>query len=408
MKTMSSTPRFFDETAAARARRVSATQLPHSQSRYNLLVVGTGMMGREHMRVASLLGRARVHGIFDTHAGSIEQALSEFAAYADHVPVVYEDLESACQDDRIDAILICSPNYTHFDVLTVAARSGKPLFVEKPMATRLVDAGKTLELAADYPGFIQLGMQYRYKSQYVDAFHAVYKENSLGAVKTIAMSEYRPPFLDKVGQWNKFNDYSGGTLVEKCCHYFDLINLMAGSRPERVFASGGQALNFLDFQQDGRRADIDDHAFVIIDYATGIRASFTLNMFSRELYEELIVTGEQGRLLACEHSSFTPGSRSRGTIQVETQGHPAYSGIDVTYPDIIEASGHHGATFFEHEALVDRLQGKATDAATPLQGIWAMIVASAAQQSIVSGEIVTITDFLTEQGLAHLLAAAAD
>ena len=60
------------------------------------------------------------------------------------------------------------------------------------------------------------------------------------------MSEYRPPFLDKVEQWNKFNEFSGGTFVEKCCHYFDLINLLAEGQPE-MFSPAGDKRNFLNF-----------------------------------------------------------------------------------------------------------------------------------------------------------------
>ena len=96
----------------------------------------------------------------------------------------------------------------------------------------------------------------------------------------MSVSEYRPPFLDKVDQWNKFARLSGGTLVEKCCHYFDLINLLP--RPGLcVYASGGRAVNFFDFERNGVKSDIDDHAFVAGDYANGVRASFTLNMFVR-------------------------------------------------------------------------------------------------------------------------------
>ncbi|MFL2495511.1 MAG: Gfo/Idh/MocA family oxidoreductase [Porticoccaceae bacterium] len=98
--------------------------------------------------------------------------------------------------------------------------------------------------------FVQLGLQYRYKSQYVEALHELKQRKSLGSLKTISVSEHRPPFLDKVDQWNKFNQNTGGTLVEKCCHYFDLMNLMADAAPIRVYASGGQAVNFADFTSE--------------------------------------------------------------------------------------------------------------------------------------------------------------
>jgi len=369
-----------------------------SQRKPRLLIVGAGMMGREHLRVSQLLGWADVKGIVDPDGGSLEWACSDWRLLTDAPLTIYRDLSEACLDDAVDAIVIATPNHTHRDVLHAVAESGKPLLLEKPMATTLADAMDIVNLAREYPAVIQLGMQYRFKAQYVEALQAVAK-STLGQVKTVAMSEYRPPFLDKVDQWNKFNRYSGGTLVEKCCHYFDLINVVAQSRPRRVYASGGRAVNFLDFEWRGELSDIDDHAMTIIDYDNGVRASFTLNMFCQELYEELVVVGERGRLVASEHASFQPDTASKAELLVEVPDHPAYRGVPVGYPDWIEASGHYGATFFEHIAFNLQLAGQAVDAATPEQALWSLIVASAAQHSIQIGREVDVGAFCEAEGL---------
>ena len=330
---------------------------------------------------------------------SVQVATEEFARHADHELVVHESLEAACQDEAADALIICTPNYTHIDVLEVAAKSGKPILLEKPMATTVADAKTILGIAASYPSFIQVGLQYRYKAPYVEARHEVLARRSLGDVKTIAMSEYRPPFLDKVGQWNKFSEYSGGTLVEKCCHYFDLMNLLADSLPVRVYASGGQAVNFTDFEYSGISSDIDDHAFVIIDYANGVRGSFTLNMFSPHFYEELVVCGTDGRLVATERFDFLQDDVSHSSLAIEKPETGASRTMDVSYARPIEQSGHHGATFFEHIAFADQLDGKATDCASAEQGYWSIIVGAAAQQSRDTGAPVDIQQFLNQQGL---------
>jgi len=271
------------------------------------------------------------------------------------------------------------------------------------MATTLADAAALMDAAQTHSSFVQIGLQYRYKAQYQEAFHEVKSRHSLGRIHTISMSEYRPPFLDKVGQWNKFNCNSGGTLVEKCCHYFDLINLMAGSRAVRVYASGGQAVNFLDFKKEGVPSDIDDHAFVSIDYANGIRASFTLNMFCPDFSEEMIVVGDQGRLLTAERFDFHAQLPTHASIKVELGENGASRSTELSYPTLIEQSGHHGATYYEHMALMDQLDGKQVDCATVQQGLWSMIVASAAQVSISSGQAVNIDNYLREQKLGKLL-----
>ena len=365
-----------------------------------LAIIGTGTIGQEHMYVATLLGRARVHGIYDSQVQSMDSAEKNFKDYSDQSLIRYADLASACSDPEVDALMICTPNYTHADVLKVAMRSGKPIFLEKPMATTLVDADAIVKANDAYPSFIQIGLQYRYKAQYIEAFHEVQQRTSVGVVKTITMSEYRPPFLDKVGQWNKFNQYSGGTLVEKCCHYFDLINLLADAMPVRVYASGGQAVNFLDFQKDGVPADIDDHAFVIIDYTNGVRANFTLNMFCHDFTEEMVVTGDRGRLVANELFNVHQQQPSKATIALEKGEWGASKQTDVTYAREIEKSGHHGATYYEHVAFVDQLDGKACESATPVQGLWSMIVASAAQHSIKTQQAVDIRAFMLDNNLA--------
>ena len=364
-----------------------------------LLIVGVGMMGREHLRVTQRLGWAEVQGIVDPFNGSIEWALSDWSLLSSQPLRVYPDLREACLDSAVDAIVICSPNHTHYDVLQIVCESGKPILLEKPMATTLADAMEVVRLASEYPSVIQLGMQYRFKAQYVEALFEIRAKASLGLVKTVAMSEYRPPFLDKVNQWNKFNRHSGGTLVEKCCHYFDLMNVIAASRPKKIYASGGRGVNFLDFQWQGVPSDIDDHAMVIIDYDSGIRANFTLNMFCQELYEELVVVGECGRLVASEQASFHPDTPSEARLRVEVPGHPAYRPQSVGYPPWIEETGHYGATFFEHIAFHRQLAGERVDAATPQQALWSLIVASAAQHSMATGQAVDVATFCTQEGV---------
>jgi len=396
--------RFFEESPGQR-HIVAPDRYLYGQGdpRYRLAIIGTGTIGQEHMRVARLLGCATVHGVYDQNDRSATVAIEEFVRQGGDEPVRYKDLTAACNDADVDALMICTPNHTHIQVFDVAAKSGKPIFLEKPMATTVTDARRIVELARNYPAFVQVGLQYRYKAPYVEAQHEVRERRSIGDVKTISMSEYRPPFLDKVDQWNKFAEFTGGTLVEKCCHYFDLMNLFADSTPARVFASAGQAVNFVDFERDGKVSDIDDHAFVFIDYENGVRADFTLNMFSPHFVEDLVICGDRGRLVASERFDFLQDDTARSSVAIERGEEGASRVMDVGYARTIEQSGHHGATFFEHMAFVDQLDGKTSDAATLLQGLWSIVVAAAAQESVTTGQPVVIDTFIEQNDLLHAL-----
>ena len=208
------------------------------QHHFNL--IGAGINGQEHLRVTYLEGRAAIHGVYDPNPRSVVAAQTIQSQFAPNRPlVVYDSLEAACNDPAVDGLIIATPNYTHIDVLEVATRSGKHIFLEKPMATTLTDAAKIVRMTQAYPAVLQVGLQYRYKAVYVEAIHEALERKSIGEVKTIHLLEHRIPFLDKVKQWNKFERYSGGTLVEKCCHYFDLINLFAGYAAGQRFRRRG-------------------------------------------------------------------------------------------------------------------------------------------------------------------------
>jgi myo-inositol 2-dehydrogenase/D-chiro-inositol 1-dehydrogenase len=398
--------RFFEESPGQRHIVGPDRYLyDHGEPRYRLAIIGTGTIGQEHMRVARLLGCASVHGVYDQNDRSATVAIEEFVGQGGAEPVRYRDLTAACNDADVDALMICTPNHTHAQVFDVAAKSGKPIFLEKPMATTVADARRIVEIAREYPAFVQVGLQYRYKAPYVEAQHEVRDRRSIGDVKTISMCEYRPPFLDKVEQWNKFAEFTGGTLVEKCCHYFDLMNLFAEATPARVFASAGQAVNFVDFEHDGKTADIDDHAFVVVEYKNGVRGNFVLNMFSPHFVEELVICGDHGRLVASERFDFLQDDSALSSVSIERGEEGASRVMDVSYARAIEQSGHHGATFFEHIAFVDQLDGKTSNAATPLQGLWSIVVAAAAQESAATGQPVLIDAFIEQNDLQQVLEA---
>ena len=370
--------------------------------RYKFNVIGTGVNGQEHIRVTRLEGRATIHGVYDPNPRSIEGAQTTHAQYAPKAPplVVYASLEAACSDPAVDGLFISTPNYTHLDVLRVAAQSGKHILLEKPIATTIQDAYVITQIADAHPAIFQLGLQYRFKAIYSEAIYEALTRRMLGEIKLIGIQEHRIPFLDKVKQWNKFAQYSGDTLVEKCCHYFDLLNLFAQSRPKTVYASGSIAVNFKEFEYKGAKSDILDNAMVIIEYENGMRANFTLCMFALMIYEELVICGDEGRLKAWGQQDFLAEKEMNTQLEILCgEGKPSRS-MKPGYPALIERSGHNGATYYDHVQFIDRIEGQQRNVATPKDGLWSVIVAVAAQESIKQGQVVAIEDLLVRENIA--------
>ncbi len=372
---------------------------PTPRHRFN--IIGAGMIGREHIMVTLLEGRATIHGVYDNNSRSNE-SIQKFAKtkFSQLNLVIYPTLEEACNDPLVDGLIICTPNYTHIDIIRIAIKSGKHILLEKPMATTVSDAFEILNYAKTYPATLQVGLQYRYKAMYLESIHEALKRKSLGELKLIQITEHRLPFLDKVKQWNKFNEYSGGTLVEKCCHYFDLLNLFAQSRPKLVYATGSMAVNFKSFEFEGRKSDILDNAIVTIEYENGIRASFSLCMFSPQFYEEITICGDEGRLKAFENQDFLKNTEHKCQLEIYTGELLPSRTSYPHYPSYIESSGHHGATFFEHKKFIDSIEGHETDLAKPEEGFWSVVVGYAAQESITKRKPILIEELLKDLGIS--------
>lgn len=368
---------------------------------YRFNIIGTGINGQEHIKVALMEGRSTINGIYDPARRSIDSAIREFAAGAPGETLqIYDSLEKACLDPSVDGLIICTPNYTHLEVLKAAMGSKKPIMLEKPVATSAVDAARIRDLAEHYPALMSVGLQYRFKPIYKEALYEVKERKSLGSVKKLSIQEHRIPFLDKVSQWNKFSRYSGDTLIEKCCHYFDLLNLLSGSRPVRVFAQGGTAVNFIDFEYGGERSDILDNASVLIAFENGVKASFDLCMFAPMIHEELIVCGDEGRLKAIEHFDFHSSLENASYLEIINSDERPSRKMTPSYPSIIEESGHSGATYFAHAAFIDAIEGGGSSALADVnEALWSIVVAEAAQISIKEEKVVDIEEFLLAKNI---------
>lgn len=126
----------------------------------------------------------------------------------------------------------------------------------------------------------------------------IIKGGKIGEVKMVAIREHRFPFLVKVNNWNRFNCNSGGTLVEKCCHFFDLMRLFVGANPVRVMASGAIDVNHRDEVYNGKVPDIIDNAFVIVEFDNSTRGMLDLCMFAEgsKNEQEISVVGDLGKV----------------------------------------------------------------------------------------------------------------
>ena len=357
----------------------------------NYGMIGCGMMGHEHLQNIALLGGTNVSVIFEPNS---DMALSASRRVPNAMLVAsFEDL---LDFPNLDCLVITSPNYCHLEqMLRIAQKRPLPLLVEKPLFTSPEDQTAILEFIKTYPLPVWVAMEYRYMPP-VKAFTE--KVDSVtGGVKMLTIREHRFPFLNKIGDWNRFNDKTGGTFVEKCCHFFDLMRLITKSEPIRIMASAGQDANHLNERYAGRVPDILDNGYVIVDFANGARAMLELCMFAEgaEYQEEISAVGPKGKLEAKVPGPgrFWPKELGMAPVPLLVES-PRFPKNPVTTevlvdPVILDAGDHNGATFYQHKLFLDMVRGKKQTPDVGLgDGYKAVIMGMAAQESATTGRVV--------------------
>jgi len=363
----------------------------------NYGLIGCGMMGHEHLRNIALLENTNVLAIFEPDEAMAKAAL-ELAPSA----VLTESIDNLLAIEALDCLVIVSPNFMHLDQLEqISSRRSLPILVEKPLFTAMSENQRVKAFIETYPAPVWVAMEYRYMPPIAALLDMA--EASTGGVKMLTIREHRFPFLEKVGDWNRFNRYTGGTFVEKCCHFFDLMRLVLKSEPVRVYASGDQAINHLTESYDGEIPDILDNGFVIVDFENGARALLELCMFAEgsKYQEEVTAVGSLGKIEALvpgpgrfwpKHLGAAPvpkvvtSPRSpAGPVELELQ-------VD---PRILAAGDHNGSTFYQHQRFLEVVRGERDRVDVSLEdGQIAVLIGMAAQVSIDEGRAVDMTEFL--------------
>ncbi len=358
-------------------------------------IVGSGMMGVEHLHALCSLPDTEVVALCDPHEPSRATARAVLASGA---PREYADVESLVSDGDFDVAVVASPNHTHRTVVEPLLRHGAHVLVEKPLCTTIADCRELIAIEESTrrdaaPGrVVWVGLEYRYMAPTMRLLQHAHG-GTLGRLRMLAIREHRFPFLVKVGDWNRFSANTGGTLVEKCCHFFDLMRLVLRSEPMRVYASGAQDVNHLDERYDGRTPDILDNAFVIVDFEDGSRASLDLCMFAEATRneQEISVVGDLGKAEALVTQGIVRlGLRKNGWFQCEEESVRA----DDVPKSVLRHGSHHGSSWHEHVAMQRAIRTGTPPEVTLHDGLMATAMGEAAHHSIARGAPVEMRELI--------------
>jgi predicted dehydrogenase len=203
-------------------------------------VVGAGFIGAIHLDAYANMPGVEVVGVADARP---ETAAAGAAVVGGRAYTSYEDLVAA---EDVEIVDVCLPTAYHRDLALRAAREGKHVILEKPVARTLQDAEAILEAFSGTENRLFVGHVVRFFPEYA-RIKAMIDAGDLGTVG-VARTSRRSPFLTGWNDWYADWRMSGGVLLDLVIHDFDFLRWSLGE-VERVYARGvlGREFNRLDY-----------------------------------------------------------------------------------------------------------------------------------------------------------------
>ena len=224
-------------------------------NRLRVGMIGAGRIGKVHAEtVAFGLPEAELVSITDVNRDAAARLAGRCG-----IPAVAASSEEILADPRVDAVLICSSTDTHATLIAQAARAGKHIFCEKPVALDLAKIDAALEEVAKAGVKLQIGFNRRFDANFARVRQAV-ATGEIGAPRLvhIVSRDPAPPPVAYVKS-------SGGMFLDMTIHDFDMARFLVGDEVDEIFVSGGVMVD----PQIGAAGDLDT-ALIVLRFRSGV------------------------------------------------------------------------------------------------------------------------------------------
>lgn len=259
-------------------------------------ILGAGFIGKAHIEAVRRLGFVEVVAI----AQSGEQKAAQNAK-ALNVPKAYGNAMDLLQDQEIEVIHNCTPNYLHYEMNKQILMHGKHLLSEKPLTLTSAEAKELYEMAKEKNLVTGINFNYR-QFPMVQHLRSMVRDNDLGAIR-IVRGSYLQDWLmyDTDYNWRLEPEYGGPTraLGDIGSHLFDLAQYVTGMRIKEVMADTSTVIPERYKQPEGK-----------LTFQEGEKTNAELVSIKTEDYSSVLVKFENGARGVFTVSQVSPGSKN--------------------------------------------------------------------------------------------------
>jgi myo-inositol 2-dehydrogenase/D-chiro-inositol 1-dehydrogenase len=329
-------------------------------------IIGAGRIGKVHAQnIAMFVPELNIKTIADPFANAETEAFAKRL----NIPNVSKDAADILNDQEIEAVLICSSTDTHSKYIVESAQAGKHIFCEKPIDYDLEKVYNAIQAAKDAGVKLQIGFVRRFDHNH----RAVYDLVQAGKIGTphiikISSRDPEPPPIAYV-------KVSGGIFYDMMIHDFDMARFLAGSEVTEVYAQGSVLVD----PAIGEAGDVDT-AVVTLRFESGAIAVIDNSRKAVYGYDQRVeVFGSEG---CAQNENDIPSTAVLSTADGTTYG-TAYK---------IMWDRYTGAFVAEMKAFAAAIVNDTETPVTGLDGLYPVLMAAAATQSLKEGRPVKISE----------------
>lgn len=278
-------------------------------------IIGAGSRGQGLMKVMQSIPQFDIKAICDI----LPFRLTEAASIGNAPLKWYTDYRQLLDDPDLDAVVIATPLYLHYQMANDALDADLHVFCEKTMTFQIEESLKLIDRCKDSRKVFQVGHQYRCTPLYYQVAEFI-REGFLGKVTNVYIQwnrnhdwrkEVSDPKYERIINWRMYREFSGGLTAELHSHQIDYVNWIFNQHPVRITGFGG-----IDYWKDGR--ETFDNVNTILEYPEGMKVNcvaLTANAYEGYLFR---FKGSKGTIVLDMENAWAyleePNAKELGTM----------------------------------------------------------------------------------------------
>jgi predicted dehydrogenase len=250
-------------TLAARFAPELSAQSTQKKTRY--AVIGLGRIAGHFMPAAGMTTNSQITALVSGHRDKADRIAAQYGVPSNSI-YNYENFDEIAHNPNVDAVYVALPNSMHAEFTMRAAKAGKHVLCEKPMATNVADCERMI--AACKAANVKLMIAYRchYEPTNLKAIKMI-RDGDLGQVQAI-----ESPFGFNIspGEWRLNKKLAGGgPLFDVGIYSLNACRYLTGEEPEHISAYASV------IDHDGRFNEVEENVSWTMRFPSGIVASCT-------------------------------------------------------------------------------------------------------------------------------------